>query len=207
MEIAVIGAGNVGTTLGTAWAAKGHRVCYGVRDTASPKLAGIDRARTPVLTVAEAAKAAGVVVLATTWAGTKDAVGACGNLAGKVVLDTTNPISAGFSGMDRPEGKSGGELVAGWAAGAKVVKVFNTTGFNNMSNPVYGDARSMMLYCGEDAAAKDVAKQLCADLGFDPVDAGPMENARYTEALAWVWIWLAIKGGQGRDMAFTMAKR
>ena len=57
MDIAVIGAGNVGTTLGTAWVAKGHRVCYGVRDTASPKLAGIDRARTPVLTVAEAAKA------------------------------------------------------------------------------------------------------------------------------------------------------
>lgn len=207
MKIAVIGAGNVGKTLGSGWAGKGHAVVYGVRDPGSPKLADIDRAQTPVLSVAQAAANADVVVLATPWAATQDAVAACGSLAGKVVLDTTNPISAGFSGMDRPEGKSGGELVAGWAVGAKVVKVFNTTGFNNMANPVYGNARSMMLYCGEDAGAKDVARQLCADLGFDPVDAGPMENARYTEALAWVWIWLAIKGGQGRDMAFTMAKR
>ena len=207
MKIAVVGAGNVGKALGSGWAGKGHAVVYGVRDPGSPKLADIDRARTPVLSVAQAAAEADVVVLATPWAATQDAVAACGSLAGKVVLDTTNPISAGFSGMDRPEGKSGGELVAGWAVGAKVVKVFNTTGFNNMANPVYGDARSMMLYCGEDAGAKDVARQLCADLGFDPVDAGPMENARYTEALAWVWIWLAIKGGQGRDMAFTMAKR
>lgn len=207
MKIAIIGAGGVGRALGTGWSKKGHEIAYGVRDPGSAKLADLDRAKFRVVGVSEATKTAEVVVLATPWAATQDAINDCGPLAGKTVLDATNPLLPGLAGMERPEGRSAGEKVAEWAAHAKVVKIFNTTGFNNMLNPDYGISRPVMLYCGDDAGAKAAAKQLSDELGFDSVDAGPLANARYTEALAMLWIWLAVKGGRGRDIAFTLARR
>ncbi len=191
MKIAIIGAGNVGRALADGWRAKGHEIKFGRRGASN----------------AEAAQWAAAVVLATPWGAAHEAIAACGSLSGKVLLDATNPLLPGFAGLDHPGGRSGGEQVAGWAAGAKVVKVFNTTGFNNMANPRYGDARSMMLYCGDDAGAKAVAKQLSDDLGFDSVDFGPLANARYSENLAMAWIWLALKGGGSREMAFLLKRR
>jgi predicted dinucleotide-binding enzyme len=146
-------------------------------------------------------------VLAKAWDATRVAVRSCGSLSGRIVLDATNPLLPALSGLDQADGVSGGEKVAAWAIGAKVVKVFNTTGFNNMVNPRYGEARSMMLYCGDEADAKAVAKRLAEDLGFDAVDFGPLSNARYSENLAMCWIWLALKGGVGRDFAFHLVKR
>ena len=190
MKIAIIGAGKVGRALGEGWSAKGHEVRYGKRETNR-----------------DAAQWGEVVVLATPWPATRDAIAACGELSGKVVLDATNPLLPNLAGLDHPGGRSGGERVSEWAAGAKVVKVFNTTGFNNMASPSYGTARSMMLYCGDDAGAKEAARRLAADLGFDPVDFGPLANAGYTENVAMAWIWLAVKGGAGRDIAFVLARR
>lgn len=87
------------------------------------------------------------------------------------------------------------------------MKVFNTTGFNNMANPAYPGGAAMMLYCGDDPGAKAVAKQLAADLGFEPVDFGPLANAGYSENLAMCWIWLAYPGKQGREIAFRLVRR
>jgi len=112
-----------------------------------------------------------------------------------------------LAGLDVGTTTSGGERVAEWADRCKVVKVFNTTGFNIMANPKFGADRSVMLYCGDDALAKAVAKQLADALGYDPVDAGPLANARYLEPFAMVWIWLALKGGLGRDIAFKLMRR
>jgi hypothetical protein len=71
----------------------------------------------------------------------------------------------------------------------------------------YAAGKPMMLYCGDDASAKSLGKQLAAELGFDPVDFGPLANARYSESVAMSWIWLAVKSGVGRDIAFVLAKR
>jgi hypothetical protein len=206
MNIAIIGAGNVGRALGNGWA-KSHRVTFGVRDPASPKNADLDPAMFGVTTVGDSVRGADVVVLATPWGATRAAIAACGDLAGKVVLDATNPLLPNLAGLDHPGGKSGGQQVAEWAKGAHVVKVFNSTGSNNMADPRYGDARAMMLYCGDDAAAKHAAKGLAEDLGFDCVDFGPLANAAYTENLAMTWIWLAYKGGIGRDIANGLLRR
>lgn len=207
MNIAIIGAGNVGRALGHGWA-KDHRVTFGVRDPASPKYSDLDPAMFGVTTIADAVKGADTIVLATPWGTpTRDAIAACGDLTGKALLDATNPLLPGLAGLDHPGGKSGGEQVAAWAQGAKVVKVFNTTGFNNMANPGYGDARSLMLYCGDDADAKHIAKRLAEDLGFDAIDFGPLANAGYSESFAMTWIWLAMKGGLGREFAFGLLRR
>jgi hypothetical protein len=64
-----------------------------------------------------------------------------------------------------------------------------------------------MFYCGDDAEAKHVAAGLARDIGFHPVDAGPLSNSRLLEPYATLWIWLAIKGGLGREFAFRLVKR
>ena len=210
MHIGVIGIGNVGGTLGRRWARKGHEVMFGVREPSSEKVGQIlaeagKNARAG--TVAEAAAFGEVVALATPWDGTQDAIRQAGDLKGKIVLDCTNPLKPDLSGLAVPEGSSGGQQVAFWAAGAKVVKIFNTTGANNMDNPRFRNDRATMFYCGDDAEAKRIAARLAEDLAFETVDAGPLSEARNLEHLALLWIHLAYVQKLGRDIAFKLMRR
>ena len=210
MRIGIIGAGNVGAALGKGWTHRGHDVCFGVRDPNAEKVKTALAAApgATVGTVAEAAAHGEVVVLTTPWgAPTQDAVRNCGDLRDKVVFDCTNPLKAGLAGLELGHTTSAAEKVAEWAPGAHVVKVFNTTGSNNMENPDYGRQATTMFYAGDDAEAKKVAHSLASDLGFDPIDAGPLSNARLLEPLAMLWIYLAYPGGQGREIAFKLLRR
>ena len=128
-------------------------------------------------------------------------------MQGKIVLDCTNPLKPDMSGLEVGLSTSGAEQVAGLAAGAKVVKIFNATGFNNMANPRYANEAATMFYCGDDARAKAVAGQLAADLGFEPVDAGSLAEARLLEPYALLWIHLALVQKLGRDIAFKLMRR
>lgn len=203
MKIAVIGAGNVGAALGEGWNARGHEVVYGVRDAASSKVTRADaRYAAPDI----AAAGAEVVVLTVPYGALESAVRALGDLNGKVVFDCTNPVGPGFVSA-APAGSSAGEQTAQWAAGARVVKIFNTTGFNIMRDPKFGAESATMFYAGDDEAAKHVAAQLASDLGFEPLDAGPLRQARLLEQMALLWISMALAHGHGRDMAFRMLKR
>jgi hypothetical protein len=210
MRIGIIGAGNVGGTLGAGWAAKGHEIAFGVRSPGDMKvttlLASIG-GKVRAGTVPEAAEFGEVVVLATPWDRTEDAVRACGNLTGKAVLDTTNPLKPDLSGFAVGEDDSGGERVARWARGSRVVKIFNTTGSDNMANPRYAEGAVTMFLCGDDAGAKATAATLASDLGFDPVDAGPLSASRLLEPLAMLWVTLAYPRGMGRDIAFRLMRR
>lgn len=207
MKIGIIGAGNVGGALGRGWVRAGHAVTFGVRDAADPKVAKLREAGARAASVAEAAKGAEVVVLATPWEATEDAMREAGDLAGKIVFDCTNPLLPQLAGLAHGDDTSGAEMVAGWATGARVVKVFNTTGANNMANPDFHGMAATMFYCGDDGEAKAAAHRLAADLGFDPVDAGALDQARLLEPLALLWIRLAYVQKQGRDIAFKLMKR
>src|SRR5581483_7286285 len=202
MQIGIIGAGSVGGTLGTGWARKGHKIRFGVRHLDSPEVAELLKKIGPAAaagSVAEAATFGEAVVLATPWPAAQAAIRSAGDLSEKVLLDCTNPLKPQLAGLEVGTTTSGGEMVAGWASGARVVKIFNTTGFNNMENPNYALGPVTMFYCGDDAGAKVVAAQLAADLGFEAIDAGPLTQARLLEPLAMLWIWLAVFGGMGRD--------
>jgi 8-hydroxy-5-deazaflavin:NADPH oxidoreductase len=210
MKIAIIGAGNVGGTLGRAWAKKGHDIFFGVRrpqDDKTRHLVHSIGGKAQAGTVAEAAVFGEVVVLATPWQGTEAAVRAAGDLRGKTVIDCTNPLRPDVSGLEVGFTTSGAERVAQWAAGAKVFKAFNTTGSNNMADPVINGLRTVMFVCGDDEAAKPVVMQLAADIGFDAVDAGRLEQARLLEPWAMLWISLAFRGGLGRDFGFALLRR
>jgi hypothetical protein len=140
------------------------------------------------------------------WVAVADALKSTGDLTGKIVLDATNPLLPDLSGLDIPQGMSGGEKVAGLTQ-AHVVKIFNTTGYPNMANPDYHGQPATMFYCGDDDGAKRIAAGLARDLGFDPVDAGPLTRARMLEDLALLWITLALKQGYGVNFAFRMMRR
>jgi predicted dinucleotide-binding enzyme len=210
MKIVIIGAGNVGGTLGAAWASRGHEVIFGVRDTADPKLEELlarSGGKARVATVKDAAAAADVVALTVPWPAAQDALRTAGDLAGKILLDCTNPLKPDLTGLTVGFTASGAEQVAAWAAGARVVKIFNTTGYSNMENPAYREGPAMMLYCGDDAQAKRVAAQLAAELGFEPYDVGPLTEARLLEPFALVWIHLAVLQKMGTGFAFRLVRR
>jgi predicted dinucleotide-binding enzyme len=213
MKLAIIGAGNVGGTLGLAWAQKaGHDVVFGVRDPQAEKTQSLLRAigaKARAATVPEAAASADVIVLATPWPATEAAIRAMGDLKGKIVLDATNPLRRGPDGIGLEIGHviSGGEKVQGWAPGASVFKTLNTTGFGNMASPVFHGVKSVMFVAGDDAANKPKVMELVGQLGFEMVDAGPLRNARLLEAHALLWIDLALARGQGRDFAFGILRR
>ena len=210
MKIGIIGAGNVGSTLGKAWANKGHDIFFGVRHPQDDKTRQLLQSIGPKAqagTVAEAVAFAEVVVLATPWQGTEAAVRAAGDLRGKTVIDCTNPLKPDVLGLEVGFATSGAERVAQWAKGAKVFKAFNTTGSNNMADPVINGIRTVMFVCGDDEAAKPVVMQLAADIGFDAVDAGKLEQARLLEPWAMLWISLAYQGGLGRDFGFALLRR
>ena len=209
MRIGIIGAGNVGGTLGRAWAT-GHDIMFGVPDPTAPKMLELLKttgSKAKAGTVAEAAAHGEVVVFATPWAATQDAVRKAGDMTGKVILDCTNPLKEDLSGLVVGQTTSGAEQVAGWASSKRVVKIFNTTGFENMAQPSYDGTAITMFFAGDDPGAKAVAAQLAQEMGFDPVDAGPLANARFLEPLAYLWIYLAIKQGHGTGIAYKLIHR
>jgi predicted dinucleotide-binding enzyme len=210
MKIGIIGAGSVGGTLGQAWARKGHDVFFGVRkpqDDKTRRLVQSIGSKARAGTVAEAAAFGQVIVLATPWQAAEAAVRAAGDLTGKALIDCTNPLKPDVSGLEVGFGTSGAERVAQWARGAKVFKAFNTTGSNNMADPVIDGIRTVMFVCGDDEAMKPTILRLATDVGFEAVDAGKLVQARLLEPWAMLWIHLAFSGSVGREFAFALLRR
>ena len=203
MRIAIIGAGSVGATLGQAWIRHGEDVIWGLRNPAAPKYVSLPKER--VKSPAEAVKAAEVVVIATPWSATEAAIKGLGSLAGKIVIDCTNPLGMGADGLQLVLGfnTSAGEQVASWAPGAFVFKTLNTTGAGNMAQAADYPVKPLMLVAGDDAGSKLRVMELVGKLGFEAVDAGPLKDARLLEPLAMPWIDQAMKRGRGREFAFA----
>jgi len=210
MKIAIIGAGNVGGTLGRAWAARGHTIAFGARDPRAAKLAALVQsigARAAAASVGDAVAGAEVALLATPWDAAEAAVRAVRDWKGKVLVDATNPLAGGISGLAIGHTTSGAEEVARWAAGAAVVKAFNTIGSLHMTGAAFGAERASMFLCGDDAAAKRTVGELARQLEFEPVDAGPLRQARLLEPLAMLWISLAYAHGHGPNIAFRLLRK
>ena len=209
MRIAVIGTGHVGGALGTGWARAKHEVTFGARDPQSKDVEQLilqSAGKAKAAPVAEAIAESEVVVLAIPWNAVPDGLKAIAPaLSGKILIDCTNPATA-FPAVDHAAG-SGGEQVARLAPAAKVVKAFNTTGFENMLNPKYGQDAVTMFYAGDDAEAKKVVHGLAKDLDFDPVDAGGLPKAHELELLASFWGNLAYGQKMGRGIAFRLMRR
>jgi hypothetical protein len=200
MKVAVLGFGNVGAQLARLWAAKGHAVTAGLREGSKDreKASGLG---VNVAVPAEAAKDADVIVLALPWQAVESTLATLRPLSGRVVMDATNPLNADLS-VFVPAAGSAALQIAEWAKGSRVVKAFNTIGAALM-----GDSTFDMMYCGDDAEAKGVVRELIADTGMKPVDVGPLSNAGYLEQLAGLWVDLAVKGRVQGGFGFNLVKK
>jgi 8-hydroxy-5-deazaflavin:NADPH oxidoreductase len=207
MRIAVIGMGNVGSVLGRRWAEVGHAVTFCVRDPEKQeKREAANKAGAAIGSVIEAAKAE-VVLLAVPWRAVPETLLAAGELDGKVVLDCTNPVNAELTDLTLPPLGSSGLEVARLVPLARVVKIFNTNGAKNMAEPDYSGHKVSMFYAGDDAEANRIAADLAAQIGFEPIEVGPLKYSRHLEAMAMTWIILARHRGFGRDFAIDVVQR
>ena len=208
--IGILGTGVMGAALGKLFASQGHDVMFGSRDPLKAK-AAVRFAGTNASfgTYREAAAFGQLVVLATRWAHTRAVLESSGPLAGKVLLDCTNPETADARGLVVGHTSSGAEEIAAWAAGARVVKAFNHIYAEIIhTGPRFGLEDATVFYCGDDVDAKEVVAGLARRAGFDPVDAGPLLNARYLEPLAQLMVQLVRVRGMGpARVAFKLLRR
>ncbi len=203
--IAIIGAGNVGSALGKGWLKAGHNVVFGVRDPQSAKtkkaMSLIPGAKT--LAISDAAKHANVLVITTPPEAVLELIPFLGDLTNKVIIDTTNSVRT------RPEPfATAYHAIKEMTKTQDMVKCFNSTGYENMSDPIYHGEGIDMFAAGNSVRAKQVAEQLAKDLGFATCyDFGGDDKVELLEKFALSWINLAIMQGHGRNLAFKLVRR
>jgi predicted dinucleotide-binding enzyme len=205
MNIAIIGTGNVGSALALAFKKAAHTVILGVRNPLSDfkgKDFAVDNAFS-FYDIEAAVKISEVIVLCTPGFAAHEAAKSLGDVSDKVIIDTMN------SGFKKPAHYSNtSEAVLDNCNCNDVVKCFNTTGFENMANPVYGETSIDMFIAGSSAKAKQVATQLAKDIGFAEVyDFGGNDKFDLIEQWAMCWINLAIIQKNGRNIAFKVLHR
>lgn len=210
MNLAFIGIGQVGSALAGNLLKAGHNVTIAARDAQSESVRKAQRANPGLkaLPTAEAIRAAEVVFLATPYQANSAALADL-ELAGKVLVDCTNPVGAGLThGLQSRT--SGAEEVQRLAPGAKVVKAFTIYGFENFQNsayPGYGTLKPAMLMAGDEAEPKVKVAQLCVDLGWRPVDVGPLSTALHLEHMTLLWIKMGRVQGKGANFVWAMLER
>jgi len=213
MKIAIIGAGNVGSALGKAWAAAGHLVIFGVRNPGGGKTQPPTAAGISTMAIPDAARECNVIVIAVPWNAVADAVKAMGDVKGKVVIDCTNPLllnAEGSLSLALGSTTSGAEEIERMIPGAQVAKAFNTYGFENFADakyPGYGDLKPVMFYCSDSDEANTVVATLATDLGFEPISTGGLGMSRSLEPLALMWIRLAMRRDRNPNFTWAMLKR
>jgi len=214
MKVGVLGTGDVGRTLASAFVKLGHEVMMGSRSATNEKAlawAKESGARASVGTFAEAATFGEWVVIATLGVATNEVLllARPASFAGKVVLDTTNPLD--FSGGFPPKlsvghTDSAGEQIQRQLPGALVVKVFNTVGHAHMFRPTFEDGPADMFLCGDDDAAKARVADLLREFGWRAVDLGGIEVSRHLEPMCLIWVLHGARTGHW-DHAFKLVRR
>ena len=207
MRVGILGSGLMGGKLGTIFARAGHEVVFSYARSMEKlkKLArdahGNARAGTP----SEAAKEADALLLAVHWSRIEEVLSQTGDLSGKVVVTCSLPMNDDDTELVVAHTSSGAEELARMIPFARVVSAFNTV----PSEVLFGvyeakrkATRPSLVYCGDDESGKAVAAELIRDVGFDPLDAGPLRIARYTEPFALLVAQLAYEGEEGPELAY-----
>ena len=211
MRIGILGSGLMGAKLGTIWARAGHEVVfsYARSEQKLKKLAreaqGNARAGTP----GDAAREADALLLAVHWSRVDDVLKQAGDVSGKVIVSCSLPMNADDTDLVIAHTSSGAEELAKKVRKARVVSAFGTV----PSEVLFGvfearrkTTRPSLVYCGDDASSKKTAATLIRDVGFDPVDAGPLRIARYTEPFTLLIARLAYEADGGPELAYRFER-
>lgn len=211
MRIGILGSGLMGGKLGTIWARAGHDVVFSYARSGrklkrlAREAQGNARAGTP----GEAAGHADALLLAVHWSRVNDVLKQAGDVSGKVIVTCSLPMNAGNTGLVIAHTSSGAEALAKRVPKARIVSAFGTV----PSEVLFGvfaarrrSRRPSLVYCGDDARSKRIAAELIRDVGFDPVDAGPLRIARYTEPFTLLIAQLAYEGDEGPELAYRFER-
>ena len=201
IHIAVLGAGNIGGTLGRKWVAAGHQVAFGVADPQSSNKAQAVRAdvgeAATFTEVAKALEGADVVVLAVPGAAVDELIRAnAARLDGKTIIDASNRMGGGPM-------NSVASLSA-TAPSARVYRAFNTLGWENFAEPVFGGVQADLFFAGPDGASRETVERLISDVGLRPVYVGGPDQVGVVDSLASLWFALALGQRKGRHLAFKV---
>ena len=211
MKIAFIGCGNVGAPLADHLQTKGHDVTLAAsgEGSASVKKAVARNANLKVSAAKQAVQQAEIVFLATPFqAGEAALKDVADELAGKVLVDCTNPVGPGLThGLNSVQ--SGSELLQKLVPAAKVVKAFTIYGFENFENSAYPayNVKPAMLFCGNDTAAKKTVAELISQLGWEPVDVGGLEQALHLEHMTLLWVRMVRMKGHSPNLVWAALRR
>ncbi len=201
MKVAVLGARNVGGTLGRKWARAGHEVMFGVRHTDNPEVRNLAaEVGAQVGSIEEAIAFGDVVVFAIPGRVMAETIRTHGQaLAGKIVVDTANRLEEAVS-------NSAADFVA-HAPGVRIFRAFNSIAWENFENPQFGDVQADLFYCGPDGEARVQVEQLISDVGMRPVRVGDVDQVEVVDAVLRLFFALARGQNRGRHLAFKMLTR
>lgn len=203
MKIGIIGAGNIGSGLGTLLAKAGHEIMFSYsRDPEKIRRLAAEAGPTADSGTAEQAASFGdVVVLAVGWEAVPDALKAAGSLDCKILISCVNPLTPDYSGLVVGTTTSGAEEIARLAPGAHVVEAFLNVfaGILHSGTMQFGDDVPSVFYCGDDVNSKATVATLIAEIGLEPVDSGPLRNARFVEPTAMLILQLGAFLGMARE--------
>jgi 8-hydroxy-5-deazaflavin:NADPH oxidoreductase len=207
MRIGILGSGLMGGKLGTIFARAGHEVVfsYARSERKLKRLAREAGERARAGMPADAARESDVLLLAVHWSRVDDVLKQAGRLSGKVIVSCSLPMNANDTKLVVAHTSSGAEALAKKVRRARVVAAFGTV----PSEVLFGvfeawrkAKRPSLVYCGDDQGAKDVAAELIRNVGFDPLDVGPLRIARYTEPFTLLIARLAYEDDRGPELAY-----
>src|SRR5437899_4875739 len=209
MRIGILGSGLMGGKLGTLWARAGHVIVFSYARTEQKlkKLAREARGKARAGTPGEAAREADVLLLAVHWSRVDDVLKQAGDVSGKTIVSCSLPMNADDTGLVVAHTSSGAEELAKKVPKARVVSAFGTVPSEVLFDVFAArrkTTRASLLYCGDDAKSKRAAAALIRDVGFDPVDAGPLRIARYTEPFTLLIAQLAYEGKSGPRLEYRL---
>lgn len=195
MKIAIIGSGNVGGAIATAANNTGHEVTIAdLEGTDTLAVLGNELGAATTNSNVDAVADSDIIVLAVPFGAVEEVIaGIADHVGDKIVLDVTNPLKADLSGLQTDGGTSGAELVQQQLPEARVVKAFNTVLAANQATPSVDGVQLDGFVAGDDADAKKHVLHLLEEIGFRPVDVGPLSTARYLEGMAFLNISLNAK--------------
>jgi len=198
MQIAVLGAGNIGGTIGAKWAKAGHTVRFGMRDPQKADVQALVRslgANASAVSIAEAIKASDVVLFAVPGNAAEDTAKANAQaLDGKILIDATNNMRGATT--------NAAESLVRIAPKASVYRTFNFYGWENFQNPTYGGVQADLFYVGTDGDARKSVEQLISDVGLRPIYVGGIDQVGLLDNL--LRLWFTLSGSRGRHLAFKV---
>lgn len=212
--IAILGAGDFGMAMAHALSRSGYPFYFGVRDLEGVGQSVRDLQRIGSLETCRGAKEVAVavdeselVILAVPYSVALALASSVGDWGNRILIDCTNPLMRGLRGLEVGHTSSAGEEIARRAVNARVVKGFSTLSAFVLEHPTFGTGRAFLPVCGDDAEARSKVIEIGRVMGYDVVDVGPLQNARYIEPFAMLGIQLAVQRRYGQGFALGALQR